>query len=411
MTYQRAAAVAAVISGKLYVTDGLDDSQLTGTVSVIRSALEVYDPQTGQWSTGAPIPHPAYGSAAAVLDEKMYVVGGCTLKLATYECTSRYVEVYDPASNTWAQAARYPAGTADLGCGAISGKLYCAGGYDQATGGASTAAYSYNPATNTWDPIASLPASLWGAGYAGANGQLLLFGGVTGPTGNSSYVTNRGYAYNPASNAWTPLPPSGVPTYEGGSTCGLYRIGGIFPHDGGYYYNNRAEQLPGYGECDGGAGVPWLRASPSQATLAPGQSTTITLTMNAADPSITQPGRYTATLQLNGDTPYVPQQAGVTLTASPPSAWGELAGTVSGRSCGGKTAPLPGATIAVDSKAGSWTLTADRSGRYGMWLDHADSPLTLIVTAQSWLAQTRTARVTAGKTSTASFTLSRSSCG
>jgi hypothetical protein len=317
------------------------------------------------------------------------------------------VQVYDPASNTWMQSAPYPVGTGWLGCGAISGKLYCAGGLNQETQGAITAAYSYDPASNTWSPIASLPSSLYGGGHAAANGQLLLSGGITGPTYDDSYATDQGYAYNPAANAWTSLQPSGDVAYRGGSACGLYLIGGL-TYSGA---SATTQQLPGYGECDGGAGVPWLKASPAGATLAPGQSTTITLTMNAADPSITQPGRYTATLQLDGNTPYVPQQASVTLTASPPSAWGGLAGTVSGRSCGGKTAPLPGATVQIDSKAGEWDLTSDTAGHYARWLDAADNPLQLIVTAPGWLAQTRTVSVTAGQTATANFTLSRNSCG
>jgi N-acetylneuraminic acid mutarotase len=408
MQYQRGAAVATVIAGKLYVTGGWDLSESTPDgEAVMRPELEIYDPQTGQWSMGARIPHAFYGSSAATLNGDMYVVGGCKIVGTSDECTSRDVQVYDPASNTWTQAAPYPTGTGYLGCGAISGKLYCAGGLDQATGGAITSAYSYDPASNTWSPIASLPISLWGGGHAAANGQLLMSGGVTGPSETSTAVTDKGYSYDPAANAWTPLAPSGDLTYRGGSACGLYRIGGFGPSN---IYGDTAEQLTGYGDCDGGAGVPWLKDSPAQATLAPGQSTTVTLTMNAADASITQPGRYTATLQLDGNTPYVPQQAGVTLTASPPPAWGGLAGTISGRSCGGKTAPLAGVTIAVDSAAGSWTLTTGRHGRYGTWLDSADSPLTLIVTQSGWLAQTKTVKITAGKTTTADFTLRRNSC-
>jgi N-acetylneuraminic acid mutarotase len=391
------AAVASVINGKLYVTDGYD-----AVDGVNQPALEIYDPATGLWSTGAPIPQASYGPTAAVLDGKMYVVGGC---VEDGVCTSTDVQVYDPATNTWSQAAHYPLEISFLACGAIDGKLYCAGGYDHKAQQGTAAAYVYDPAANHWTAIASLPINLWGGGYAAANGQLLVSGGITG---SDSTLTNQGFAYNPAANTWTPLPNSPSLVYRGGSACGFYRIGGM---DAAGNIYATAEQLPGYGECDGGAGVPWLTVSPARATLAPGHSITVTLTLNAADPSVTQPGSYTATLYAGGNTPYLPPTAGVTLTAAPPSTWGKLAGTVRGQACTGAAAPLPGATVQVTSHAGGWTLTADRDGGYGIWLERADNPVTLIVTQPGWLGQTKTARVVAVHTTTVNVTLRQAGCG
>jgi N-acetylneuraminic acid mutarotase len=304
MRYGLDAPVAAVIGGELYVTGGYDQAR-----NVEQPALEVYDPATGTWTSRAPIPHPGYGATATVLDGKMYVIGGC---VADGVCTSRDVQVYDPAVNRWTQAAPYPLEISFEACGGISGTLYCAGGFDHNLGYGTSAAYAYHPASNTWRPVAGMPIDLWGAAHAAANGQLLVSGGVTR---YDSELTSQGFSYNPAANTWTALPPAPHLQYRSGSACGFYQIGGV---DALGQIDATAERLPGYGECDGGTGVPWLSASPAQATLAPGQSTTVTLTLNAAGPSITQPGRYTATIRANSNTPYLSPQTSLTLTVRPP---------------------------------------------------------------------------------------------
>ena len=397
MSYQREAPTAAFIGGKLYVTAGFD-----GSADANQPALEIYDPGTGLWSQGAPIPHAFYGSATAVLDGEMYVIGGCN---ASDECTSRDVQVYDPATNTWTQAASYPRTIAFESCGGIGGELYCAGGFDHDLGYGTTAADVYDPQSNAWTAIASLPMNLWGSAYAAANGQLLVSGGITRVDNEQ---TNQGFAYDPAASAWTPLPNAPAPVYRGGSACGLYQVGGLVDNQGDT--TDAATELPGYGGCDGGAGVPWLSLSKDQLTLAPGQHATVTVELNAADPSVSQPGTYAATVTAEASTPYLDPSASVTLNAAPPKTWGELAGTVQGTACGASAAPLAGATVQITSAPGSWTLTTDSDGRYAIWLDASDSPLTLFAADSGWLAQGATASLTAGQTTTVNLTLSQSGC-
>jgi N-acetylneuraminic acid mutarotase len=397
MAFGREAPAAAFIGGKLYVTAGLDLSDAT-----TQPALEIYDPSTRQWSAGAPVPHAFYGSTTAVLDGKMYVIGGCD---ATGQCGYRDAQVYNPATNTWAQAAAYPLTIAYGNCGGIGGRLYCAGGYDNDLGYGIAASYAYDPQANAWSPIASMPISLSGGAYAAANGKLLVSGGITR---FDNELTNQGFAYNPATGAWTPLPNATNTVYRGASACGLYQIGGIDDIFGDM--TAAAQQLPGYGDCSGGTGVPWLSPGQTQLTLAPGQRARVTVTLNAASPSVSQPGTYTATLIAVASTPYLPPAVSVALTASPPRTWGELAGTVEGRACDRRITPLAGAAVQVDSAAGSLTLTTGTGGRYAIWLDASDSPLTLIATERDYLGRTVTARLTARKTTAVKLTLSRAGC-
>jgi len=393
MPQAREKPAAAFLNGKLYVVGGWDS---TGSST---RQLQIYNPASGKWSMGPSEPNAEAASGVAVLDGRMYVVGGCSSS-----CGSTDVQVYDPATGKWSLAAPYRESTAWEGCGGIARKLYCAGGD---TGDGTSHAYSYDPAANTWSVITSLPIDLWGGGYAVADGKLLLSGGVTD---QSQELTNQGFAYTPG-KGWSALPDStGTPSYRGGSACGFYQVGG---YDVNGDLLDSAQTLPGYTECGDIQNVGWLSASPAVTILAPGHSATVTVTLSSGGPSADQPGTYTAALLAVNTTPYhiTADPVAVTLTVAPPKTWGEFAGTVSGRICGGKTKPLPGATVQVDSWAGNQTLTAGPKGTYALWLDKRGNPFTLIAADTGWQSQARQASITAGQATTENFTLAEDGCG
>jgi hypothetical protein len=232
--------------------------------------------------------------------------------------------------------------------------------------------------------------------------MLLISGGVTA---HSTVVTNQGYAYDPAANAWSPLPNVPITSYEPASACGFYRIGGSVS---GPITATDAVQLPGYGAC-GGQG--WLSAGPAKATLAPGQSTTVTVTLAATAPAITQPGIYTAALRFATTTPYPAPVIPVRLTVTPAPTWGQITGTVTGTSCSGRTAPLPGASVQVDGRHGTWPLGTGAKGRYALWLDAGNDPLTVIASLPGWQSQTATVTIHPGKDTTHDITLTATGCG
>ena len=59
----------------------------------------------------------------------------------------------------------------------------------------------------------------------------------------------------------------------------------------------------------------------------------------------------------------------------------------------------------IDSGATSYTLKTDKNGLYAFWLDHRDSPLTVIAALNAWQPQAATVNIKAGSTTTADFTL------
>jgi hypothetical protein len=101
----------------------------------------------------------------------------------------------------------------------------------------------------------------------------------------------------------------------------------------------------------------------------------------------------------------------VTLTVTPPRSRGEITGSVSGRSCTGGVAPLPGASVQVNGRHGTWLLGTDTKGRYALWLDAGNDPLTVIASLAGWPSQAATAVVHPGTATTHNVTLTATGCG
>jgi hypothetical protein len=373
------------IGGKLYVAGGWGASGSPDTNT------EVYDPSANAWSPGPAWSGALAGSGSTVLGDKLYVIGGCDAST----CGTTSVSVLDTASGTWSTAAAYPESTSWLGCGAIAGKIYCAGGSDGTNTSQHT--YVYDPAGNTWTRLADMPTGVWASAYTAANGLLLLQDGVVGST-----LTNQGWAYDPASDTWTTLPNANAAAYRFGGALGFYMVGG----GQGLFQTplNTASVLPGYDQ-GGSAGAPWLSLSTNSVTLAAGASASVTVTLNAADPSIVQPGAYTASVLLDSDTPYRLSAIPVTMTVKPPATWGKITGVVQFTDATGKLVPIPGATVQIDTWATHYTLHTDTNGGYALWLDFRNNPLTVIAAKDGYQPQVVTVKIKKGQTSTVTFTL------
>ncbi|MEU6852658.1 carboxypeptidase regulatory-like domain-containing protein [Actinacidiphila alni] len=376
----REAPAHGVINGKIYAAGGW------GASGSPDAKLEIYDIASNTWSTGANSPKPYAGAGSAVLNGKLYSVGGCTATA----CGTTDVTYYDPASDSWANAAAYPEDVAWESCGAIAGKLYCSGGTTDA--GSLKHAYVYDPAADAWSPIADQPTDAWGAAYTSANGLLLVKGGAINA---GAALTNQTWAYQPTDNTWTALPNANASLYRGSGGTGFYSVGGL----AGQTPAKNAEVLPGYDQPDV-TDVTWLSESTDTLTLQPGASATVTVTLDANVPEITQPGTYSASIGFTSDTPYGISPIAVALTVKPPATWGKITGTVSG---GG--APLAGATVQINTWATHYTLKTGQDGTYALWLDVRNNPLQLIVAKDGWQPTVTTVKITKGGTTTSNFTL------
>ncbi len=268
----RQAAASAFVDGKYYVVNGWASGAEANPVA----EMDIYDPATGQWNAGAPNPAPAGGgSAYAVLNGSLYIVGGCND--GPCSTSTNAVQVYHPYSDSWTSAANYPHPVTFASCGAIEGKLYCAGGIRN--GAAEADGYVYDPLSNSWSPIADMFPPLGSSIYTAANGLLLVAGGVDG----GANVVNEGEAYDPQTNSWVPLPNLPTTISRGGYACGLYQVGGITGYSDffGAITTSVSRVLPGYTQqCGMVPYASWLTVAPASGTLDSGSSAKVTLTVD-----------------------------------------------------------------------------------------------------------------------------------
>lgn len=175
--------VSGVLNEQLYVLPGycsgesVDPGHCT-TGGFIRQ-LYRYDPATNTWATRHQAPHVHPLGAAAVIDNKFYVVGGSNRQ--------RYLDVYDPATNSWQTKASIPT-AGDKLFGANIGSRFFVILSSSSTGSVVTKAYSYNPATNSWTSRAAPPNHVVGPLVkVTLSGQTKLF--LPSATGSSYLYT------------------------------------------------------------------------------------------------------------------------------------------------------------------------------------------------------------------------------
>ena len=85
---------------------------------------EVFDTRTNTWRTGAPMPTPRSGYAAAVVRGRIFVMGGELGRPTTYPEN----EEYDPRANTWASRSPMPTPRHGLTAVVVDDRVYVISG-------------------------------------------------------------------------------------------------------------------------------------------------------------------------------------------------------------------------------------------------------------------------------------------
>uniref|UniRef100_A0A4W6EF10 Si:ch211-63p21.8 n=1 Tax=Lates calcarifer TaxID=8187 RepID=A0A4W6EF10_LATCA len=108
MAHDRAQHCMDALRGHLYVTGGVCNLRKFYTD---QQACEVYNPVTDSWTAFASLPVPHVGAASAVLEEKIYILGGY--------CQDDYSESglvhrFDPSTQRWENMGRLPGAVTDI---------------------------------------------------------------------------------------------------------------------------------------------------------------------------------------------------------------------------------------------------------------------------------------------------------
>jgi len=210
----------AVLDGKIYVVGGFDEDRLATNV------MEVYDPSANTWSLARALPESMHHLGLATANGKLYVLGGYLGD--GFTPTNRVFE-YDPATDEWTEKTPMPTARGAHVAVTVDDKIYVIGG--AASGVALGTNQMYDPATDTWTIRRAMPsarehlaATLW-------DGRIYVIGGRTpsnvGPTNVGTLEV-----YDPVTDAWESL--QGMPTARGGLAAAalhdkIYVFGGEFP--------------------------------------------------------------------------------------------------------------------------------------------------------------------------------------
>ncbi len=208
-------AGSALLNGKIYVMGGWHDE------SEPWARTRVYDIATNVWSEGVPTPTPIHHNGVVALDGKIWLLGGFTGKFGQREPVSN-VWVFDPASGKWDARAPMPSPRGAGVAAAIGGLIYVAGGEHRRPAGVPVPKgahpvyepiadlVSYDPKTDAWKTLPPMNVARDHAVGGAMNGKLYVIGGRDRPV----YDLTANEAFDPARSAWTSLAP--MPTGRSG---------------------------------------------------------------------------------------------------------------------------------------------------------------------------------------------------
>lgn len=199
MPVPRSEGVAAVVDGRIFWIGGRVPSQPGAdhfSEHEDSSLTHVYDPSTRQWSTRAPAPTARNSAAAAVIDGKIFVVGGRRFagmeNSVARQVNFSNLEVYDPKTDTWAIKSPMPQGQGGLGAAVVDDDLYVCGGERWLpAAGVHTECWRYDVRSDKWAASTPLPIARHGIGMAAVGPPIYVFGGGVRPGGSSATDLNQ----------------------------------------------------------------------------------------------------------------------------------------------------------------------------------------------------------------------------
>lgn len=172
MPTARSGAGAGVIDGKIYVAGGRPPRG---------HDLAVYDPRADQWAVLPDLPTQRNHLGVAAINRRLYVAGGRFGGGVGSEMTD-VLEIYDPDTDTWTTGASMPAPRAGVAATAANGCLYVIGGEGNTTDprGVFDRNEMYDPGSNAWRTLPPLPLAMHGlTGAAYLDGWIHIPGGAT----------------------------------------------------------------------------------------------------------------------------------------------------------------------------------------------------------------------------------------
>lgn len=221
----------SALKGRLYAVGGF-----TGPFPhwQAQSTVFVYDPAANRWASGVDLPSPRGEGVAAVVGDKLYMIGGrirATPQASHFldHMDTRLNEAFDTATGRWQRRADAPTARNSAASAVINGKVYVVGGRTfsrNADGSARQVNLPtlevYDPVTNLWETRKPMPLAQGGLAATAANGKLYVFGGEQWIPEHK--VFGESWVYDPTSDQWEALPSLPTPRHGLGASAVGNRI-------------------------------------------------------------------------------------------------------------------------------------------------------------------------------------------
>jgi len=152
------------------------------------------------WTTMEPMPTLRENFEIAILNGKIYAIGGSNSSQQVYFGTN---EEYDPASNRWDTKESMPTLRSGFGIFVFQDKIYCVGGYstERSYIGVNEV---YYPISDTWEIKTSMPTKRSSMQTKMVNGRIFFLGGAIGYDYEKSETvySQTNEAYDPVTDSW-----------------------------------------------------------------------------------------------------------------------------------------------------------------------------------------------------------------
>lgn len=167
---ERGASAVAVHGGVIYLIGGL-----RGLTSV--PLADAYDPEIAEWRELPPLPRPSDHVVAGTLGEVLVVAGGRSGGIGGF---TAQVDVFDPRAGRWTAGPAMPTGRGGSAAAVLEGRLYVFGGEGspRTATGVFAEAEVYDPSLGRWLGLAPMRTPRHGTGAAALGGRVYVPGGA-----------------------------------------------------------------------------------------------------------------------------------------------------------------------------------------------------------------------------------------
>jgi len=202
-------AGVAVDGATVWIVGGLLGDYNGGTNPPTANVWK-YDTAADAWTPGPVLPAPRGAGGLAVVGRRLHYFGGLADD-GQHDSGLHWTLDLDNPAAPWTAAAPLPVARNHFGTAVVDGKIYAIGGQHERdeTDSNLRDVHVYNPATNRWSagPRLPKPMSHFHPSTVAANGKIVIAGGVTNGRSPLADV----WEFDPATHHWTTAPPLPAP--------------------------------------------------------------------------------------------------------------------------------------------------------------------------------------------------------